>query len=311
MPEPSIDGVVEVQHVRGAQARADAPADLLLEIPHGATRAHHFASLKGQLKGPFPENLIDFFFVNTDVGAPEAALALARHVVARDPTRAVTLLVCQIPRTFIDCNRVIDEASRPTTSTATGMTPGVVRYVTDEGDLALLFSKYRAYRACITSHFEDVCGHGGTAMMFHTYAPRTVDVPVDEKIVERLHEAYRPEVEPSWPLRPEVDLITKTPDGAVLADAELIAGVLGSLTAAGLTVTDSNAYPLHPASLAHTFATRWPTQTLCLEVRRDLVVQRFTPFAEMEADAAKCARIGALLGDALLAWWQQRSGPRP
>lgn len=311
--EPSIDGVVEVKHVRGARAPVGAPADLLLEIPHGATRAHHFASLKGQLKGPFPDNLIDFFFVNTDVGAPEAALALAQHVVARDPTRAVTLLVCQIPRTFIDCNRVIDEASRPTTSTATGMTPGVVRYVTDEGDLAFLFSRYRAYRACIESHFEEVCGHGGTAVMFHTYAPRSVDVPVDEKIVERLHEAYGPEVEPTWPLRPEVDLITRTPDGAVLADAELMARVQASLTSAGHTVTDSQAYPLHPASLAHTFASRWPTQTLCLEVRRDLVVQRFTPFAEMAADAAKCARVGALLGDALLSWWQSRAarGPGP
>lgn len=309
--EPSIDGVVEVQHLRGAQAKADAPADLLLEIPHGATRAHHFASLKAQLKGPFPENLIDFFFVNTDVGAPEAALALARHVIARDPARSVTLLRCQIPRTFIDCNRVIDEASRPSTSTANGMTPGVVRYVTDESDLALLFSKYRAYRACIESHFEEVCGRGGTAVMFHTYAPRSVDVPVDEKVVERLHDAYRPEVEPSWPLRPEVDLITKTPEGTVLADADLVLRVQASLTAAGVTVTDSNAYPLHPASLAHTFASRWPTQTLCLEVRRDLVVQRFTPFAEMEADAAKCARIGALLGDVLLAWWLSRSAGSP
>lgn len=302
----SLDGVLEVQQVRGARARPDAPADLLLEIPHGATRAHHFAALRQQLKGPFPDELIDFFFVNTDVGAPEAARALAAHVVAKDPARAVTLLVCQIPRTFIDCNRVIDEASRPGTSTATGMTPGVVRYVSDEGDLSLLFSRYRAYRDCITAHFEDVCGRGGTALMFHTYAPRSVDVPVDEKIVERLREAYRPEVEPTWPLRPEVDLITRTPEGQVLADAALVAGVQRSLLAAGLSVTDSQAYPLHPASLAHTFASRWPTQTLCLEVRRDLVVQRFTPFAEMEADAAKCARIGGLLGDALLGWWQGR-----
>ena len=304
----SIEGVVDVQQVRGARARPGAAADLLLEVPHGATRAHHFAALKGQLKGPFPDDLLDFFFVNTDVGAPEAARALAQHVVEADPTRAVTLLVCQIPRTFIDCNRVIDEASRPGASTATGMMPGVVRYVTDEGDLAFLFSRYRAYRDCITAHFEEVCGHGGTALMFHTYAPRSVDVPVDEKIVQRLHEAYRAEVEPTWPLRPEVDLITKTPEGQVLADAALIAGVQLALTAAGLSVTDSQAYPLHPASLAHTFASRWPRQTLCLEVRRDLVVERFTPFAEMNADAGKCARIGGLLGDALLAWWQSRSG---
>ncbi|MCC7110979.1 MAG: hypothetical protein IT382_16925, partial [Deltaproteobacteria bacterium] len=69
----SIEGVVDVQQVRGARARPGAAADLLLEVPHGATRAHHFAALKGQLKGPFPDDLLDFFFVNTDVGAPEAA----------------------------------------------------------------------------------------------------------------------------------------------------------------------------------------------------------------------------------------------
>ena len=153
LPAASLPGVVDIEHVRGARAKPDAPADLLIEIPHGATRAHHFTALREQLHGPFPDDLIDFFFVNTDVGAPEAALALARHVVAADPSRAVTVLRCQLPRTFIDCNRVIDEATRPTTSTATGMTPGVVRYVTDERDLALLFAKYRADRSCVETHF--------------------------------------------------------------------------------------------------------------------------------------------------------------
>jgi hypothetical protein len=302
----SVDRVVEVTTVRGAQARPDAPADLLLEIPHGATRAHHFTSLRAELMGPFPDNLIDFFFVNTDVGAPEGALALAHHVVAKDPTRTVTLLRCQIPRTFIDCNRVIDEASRPTTSAAGGMTPGVVRYVTDEGDLKLLFARYSAYRSCVEAHIEDVCGRGGTALMFHTYAPRSVDVEVDEKIVERLHEAYRPEVEPAWPLRAEIDLISKAPDGALLADADLVARVKGALAADGLAATECGTYALHPVSLAHGFAVRFPSLTLCLEVRRDLLVERFTPFAEMTADAGKCARIGRVLGDALLGWWQAR-----
>jgi N-formylglutamate amidohydrolase len=302
----SIDRVVDVIHVRGAQASVDAPADLLLEIPHGATRAHHFTSLRAQLKGPFPDNLIDFFFVNTDVGAPEGALALAHHVVARAPTRSVALLRCQIPRTFIDCNRVIDEASRPGTSSAGGMTPGVVRYVTDADDLKLLFSRYRAYRASVEAHMERVCGSGGTALMFHSYAPRSVDVEVDENIVARLHEAYRPEVEPTWPLRAEVDLISKSPEGAQLADPELVTRVKDALASGGLAATECGTYALHPVSLAHGFAVRWPTQTLCLEVRRDLLVQKFTPFSEMTADAGKCARIGALLGDALLGWWRAR-----
>lgn len=299
----SIPGVVDVIEVRGDAAAADATASLLIEVPHGATRAHHFTSLRAELRGPFPDDLIDFFFVNTDVGAPEAALALARHVVKNEPHRVATVLRCQIPRTFIDCNRVIDEASRPTTSAAGGMTPGVVRYVTDESDLRLLFERYRAYRSCIEEHFQAVCGDGGTAVMLHSYAPRSVDVPVDEKIVERLHEAYRPEVEPTWPLRPEVDLITKTPEGALLVDEKLVDEVKSAFAAGGVTVALGESYPLHPSTVAHAFASRWPRQTLCLELRRDLLVKRFTPFAEMEADDDKCARLAGLLGTGLRRWW--------
>lgn len=299
-------GVVDVLHVRGDEAPAGAVADLLIEVPHGATRAHHFTSLRAELQGPFPDDLIDFFFVNTDVGAPEAALALARHVVEAEPRRTVTVLCCQIPRTFIDCNRVIDEASRPGTSAAGGMTPGVVRYVTDEGDLRLLFERYRAYRACVEAHVEAVCGTGGTAVMLHSYAPRSVDVPVDERIVERLHDAYRPEVEPTWPLRPKVDLIMKTPEGAILVDERLVDEVKRSFAAGGIAVALGESYPLHPSTVAYAFASRWPRQTLCLEVRRDLLVKAFTPFAEMEADEAKCARLGELLGTGLMRWWRQR-----
>jgi hypothetical protein len=36
-------------------------------------------------------------------------------------------------------------------------------------------------------------------------------------------------------------------------------------------------------------------QTLCVELRRDLVVQQFTPFAEMVADDDKVARFAELL----------------
>lgn len=304
----SIDGVVVVTHVRGASARADALADVLIEVPHGATRRAHFDALRAQLKGPFPGNLIDFFFVNTDVGAPEAALALAAHITRAEPQRSVTVLCCQIPRTFIDCNRVIDEATQPSTSTASGMTPGVVRYVTDAADLALLFARYSAYRACVSNAVAQVCDAGGTAVMLHSYAPRSVDVPVDENIVERLHAAYAPEVEPTWPLRAEVDLITRTPEGTLLADAALVSAVRAAFAEGGIGASESGTYPLHPSTVAYAFAAQWPTQTLCLELRRDLIVKRFTPFSEMEADPDKCERLGGLLANGLRAWWASKRG---
>lgn len=312
----SIDGVVDITHVRGAASteRGSAVPDLVIEVPHGATRRAHFDALRAQLKGPFPDDLVDFFFVNTDVGAPETALALAEALVHAEPHRSVTVLRCQIPRTFIDCNRIIEATTVPTTSTATGMTPGVVRYVQDPADLALLFQRYSAYRRIVEDTLEEVCGQPGgrgLALMLHSYAPRSVDVEVDENIVQRLHAAYAKDVEPTWPLRPEVDLITTTPDGVLLTDARLVASVKGAMAEAGVVVADSVAYPLHPSSLAHTFASRWPAQCLCLELRRDLLVQQFTPFAEMTADDGKVARFGGLLADGLRRFWALTAAAKP
>ena len=38
----SLPGVCEARLFRGAAAPAGAPPDLLVEVPHGATRAAHF-----------------------------------------------------------------------------------------------------------------------------------------------------------------------------------------------------------------------------------------------------------------------------
>lgn len=297
----SIAGIAEVTRVGGG-----APPSLLIEVPHGATKRAHFDALRAQLRGEFPSDLIDFFFVNTDVGAPEAALALARAVVTADPKRSALVIRCELPRTFVDCNRIIDASTVPSTSTATGMTPGIVRYVTEARDLATLLEKYAQYRAIVTRAFEVVCGEQqGTAVMFHSYAPRSVDVPVDENIVQALHKAYEPDVEPTWPLRAEVDLITTTLEGTSFADAALVALVKEAFSEGGVHVADSVAYPMHPSTLAYAFADKYRGQTLCIEVRRDLLVQKFTPFAEMTADDVKVARISGMLANALLRWWSR------
>jgi hypothetical protein len=131
--------------------------------------------------------------------------------------------------------------------------------------------------------------------MVHTYAPRSVDVPVDERIVERLREAYLPENVGRWPLRPEVDLITRDPEGRRLAADALVEAVAAAFRAAGLAVAEAASYALHPATLAASFAARFPGRTLCLEVRRDLLVGAFTPFEEMAIDPAKADRVAAAL----------------
>src|SRR6478752_1623726 len=98
-----VPGVLAFTEVRGP--RASGPPSLLLEVPHGATRTADFERVRQRLKGALPPGLGDFFHVNTDVGAPELAEAIARRYVADHPERAALVLRCLVPRTFIDCNR--------------------------------------------------------------------------------------------------------------------------------------------------------------------------------------------------------------
>ena len=295
----SIENVCESALVRGPAAQPGAAPDLLIEVPHGATRAAHFDALRAELRGPFPDDLRDYFFVNTDVGAPEAAAETARRVVAAQPDRTVVVIRCLVPRTFIDCNRIVDATTRPSASAAGQMTPGVTSYVTDAKDLWHLLGRHAEYSAEVARAFEAVCGAGGTALMLHSYAPKSVDVRVDHRVVERLHAAYEPEAYAKWEWRSEVDLITTPPDGARIADEALADRAEAAFRRAGLGVSRNVAYSLHQSSMAWLYASRYPGRTLCLELRRDLLVREFTPFAEMEADAAKIARVAAALAESL------------
>lgn len=298
----SIPGVAETVHVRGAAAPPGAPPDLLLEVPHGATRAAHFDALRRELRGTFPPGLEDFFFVNTDVGAPEVALRAAERVVAGDPRLSAVVVRSLIPRTFIDCNRVIDASTRPAASAAGEVTPGIAEYVRDPDDLRLLRTRHAAYCALAERAFDTVCGRGGTALLVHSYAPRSLDVPVDERIVERLRREYLPENIGRWPLRAEVDLITRDPSGRRVTADGFVAAVQSALARAGIGHAEGAAYALHPSTLAHGFAVRFPDRTLCVEVRRDLLVRAFTPFDEMEVVPEKADRVAAAFADAVLAW---------
>ncbi len=293
----SIPDVCEVTLVRGPAAAATP--DLVLEVPHGATRAADFDRLRAALRGPFPDDLREFFFVNTDVGAPEVALRVAERVVAADPRRSAAVIRCLLPRTFVDCNRLLDAATVARASAAGEMTPGLHAWVRDPADRALLLERYGAYRALVESACARVCANGGLAVMVHSYAPRSVDVPVDEHVVAHLRAAYAPGRVASWPLRAPVDLIVDTPEGERLADPARVERTRAAFAAAGFEVVLNGAYSLLPGTLATLLAHRHRGQTLCLELRRDLLVHVFTPFQEMQADPAKVERAAAALASAL------------
>ncbi|MBL9089532.1 MAG: N-formylglutamate amidohydrolase [Planctomycetia bacterium] len=303
MPDPlaPVPSVADVARVRGVAARADAAPDLLLEVPHGATRAAHFDALRAALVGAYPDDLRDFFFVNTDVGAPELAQRIAERFVGADPARTAVVVRCLVPRTFVDCNRVVPPDAVGAASRPGQMTPGLMPWVKDDADRRLLLARHAAYGALVARAADATLARGGRALMVHTYAPRSVDVAVDERIVASLHDAYRPEVVERWPLRAPVDLITKTPDGAFLADGGLVTRVRAGLASLGVAVAENEAYGLHPSTSAAALAARFPGTTLCFEVRRDLLVRRFTPFLEMATDPDAVDRLAAPFAAALAA----------
>lgn len=295
MTVASISEILDVAITRGVDAPVGAGLDLVIEVPHGATTTASFTHYAQKLTGPLPDGLADFFHVNTDAGAPELAAAIAARLVIDDPARTVAILRCQIPRTFIDCNRRID-------FTQSGMTPGLMPWITADADRSLLRAAYGRYAAAVTNATAALTA-GGALLMLHSYAPREVDVAVDHDIVTNLRRAYAPDVEPTWPLRPEIDVIGRDLDGVDHAPAAVVAALRAELAAVGLTVADSATYPLHPSTLAHDRVRALPGRALCVEVRRDLLAEPFTPFAQMTIGAAKLDRLAPAFVAAIRRWW--------
>lgn len=270
--------------------RPEGAPDLLIEVPHGATERRHFDAVAERLAGPLPAGLEAFFHVNTDEGAPELALALARRLAADWRVRVVRAL---IPRTLIDVNRVVEG------EVAAGMTAGLPPYLRGDADREVLFDLHARYTALAETAYREICGDGGLALALHTYAPRSVEVEVDDDIVAALAEAYRPEVYGRWRERPEVDLITRTPAGEDLAPRPLADDLRAALGAAGVAAVENATYTLHPASTGHRHATRWPGKVLCVEVRRDLLGDPWIPFEESPIGAEAAERLARPIAEAI------------
>lgn len=297
-PFTSVPEVIDVRVVRGA--RATGAPSLFIEVPHGATRAEDYTRLASLLTSPLPAGLIDFFFVNTDIGAFELAEAAAERLAALDPARSIALARSRIPRTFIDCNRRVDAS--PEDFRAGGVTPGLMPWITTPEDRALLRARYDRYVAAVRA-MSDALAPDAAVLLLHSYAPREVDVEVDADIVTNLRRAYEPAVVETWPLRPELDVIARGTDGTDHAPRPVVEALRAALAPLGLSAADSATYPLHPSTLAWDHVARRPGRALCLEVRRDLLADPFDPFAEMRIGPAKVARLADPLARALRAWW--------
>lgn len=298
----SIEGVAEVTRLAGPAAPADAPPDVLIEIPHGATRRADYDAHFAQLAGPFPDDLHEFFHVNTDVGAPELGRHIADGLLRAAPTRVVQLLRCLIPRTFIDVNRKVDHVAAGPGSLTAALPP----YVTNSNDRRNLLFLHHQYTELANRAWAELAASGGLGLMPHTYGPVSLAVEqVDEHIVTNLRRAHEPDLLEQAPLRPEVDLITRTPEGEQRA-ADVEQALTEGYAAVGITAEVARCYSLLPGSMAAVRADALPDRTLTWEVRRDLLVPAWLWNREMHPDPAKVRRAGDPVVHVVDAWLRAR-----
>jgi hypothetical protein len=300
----TLPGVAELRWLHGKDADPKAPPALLVEVPHGADRRAQYDALRARLKGPLPADLEQFFFANTDVGAWQCGEHVAERVVALRPDRSALLVRCLIPRTFIDTNRLEDAGDALATG---GLTAGLAPYITNDEDKALLVKLHRGYVRLVAKAFELVCGSGGFGFIPHTYGPRSMGIAkIDEHIVKALHEAAAPGTWETWPLRPEVDLLTKDGEGKEHAPPGLAKRLIAAYAALSIDAAEARTYVLHPSSQGWAWVMAYPEQVLTLELRRDLLVEDFQLFAEQEVSGPALARLSAPLVQELHAWLEAR-----
>jgi hypothetical protein len=301
----SIDGVCEVRvHAAGAPS---APW-LLIEVPHGATRRADYERVAADLVGPLPADLIHFFYVNTDVGAPEGAAWLAQRLASRG--WGVVTLRCAIPRTFIDTNRALSDGEAGLAAATAergrvhgGLTAAIPAYLRAPADLERLAALHRDYHR-VARHLYEAVGTrpNGYLLQLHSFAPKSVGIEmVDEHIVEALHAAYEPAAYARWPERPTVDLICASADGAFAPAARLVARVEEAYRAAGIAARRNATYAMSLATMGTAFARTYPDRMLCVELNRGAIGAPFVPFGETTIDEEALASLVQPIEAALLA----------
>lgn len=307
-----FESIPDIAHVERLGARDVAPR-LLIEVPHGADRRAHYDAWRSKLVGTLPPDLHEFFHVNTDVGAWQYGRRVAERVIEARPELSALLVRCLVPRTFIDTNRLPDApdalasakigSASPSTPAATGgMTPAMAPYIASDGDRAALMAAHRTYVDLVSRAYESVCGAGGFALSPHTYGPRTLAISkIDHDIVEQLRRAHEPAAIEAAPLRSELDFITRKPDGARVAPAGIVDELIAAYATIGITATESATYKMSEATQSWRWAMTYPEQVLCLEVRRDLLVEAWTPFAEQTVRDDAADRFAEPLARAILA----------
>lgn len=292
----SVEGVCEV-----TVHHAATPSQkwLFIEVPHGATRKSDYDAVVSRLKSKLPDQLEHFFFVNTDIGAPEGAAWLGESLSAQGIN--VVVARCLIPRTFIDTNRVIAQTEQGVVKD--GLTPAVPGYIDSQEDAQWLTAQHVRYHQEVEGAYLEICrGANGLALQLHSYSPRSVSIEkTDGNIVSALHAAYVPEVYAKWPERPPVDLISALADGSFRAAPKLVEALLQAYAEDGIAAKENGTYHLHPVAMGYQYARAYPSQVVCVELNRGLVADPFVPFGVSPISEVKVAKMVAPIGRVLSA----------
>ena len=148
--------MINEQDLYSIERFGSSPPQLLIELPHGCVFTDEYEELAKQIPN-LPADLIDFFLVNTDVGTPELGREIAKFVQEKI---GVVILRSRIPRTLIDCNRILslneDEYKEGK------VTPGIPSYIPPKHHWWLK-DYHQRYTKKAKQLFEEVCGQGGTA----------------------------------------------------------------------------------------------------------------------------------------------------
>ncbi|MGV3622495.1 MAG: N-formylglutamate amidohydrolase [Archangium sp.] len=283
----NVEGVIEFE-----QFLSGTPSQkwLLVDVPHGATRKRDYDAVFAKMKGELPHELEHFFFVNTDIGAPEGAQWLGKTLAPLGIN--VVFARCLIPRTFIDPNRVV-ELSDAEGKVKDGLTAAVPAYITNQEDLAWLREQHRRFHEALSAAYEVICKErDGLALQLHSYSPRSVGIEkVDAGIVNALHAAYVPETYATWPERPAVDLISATKDGSFRTAPKWVDSLLHEYAKAGIDAKENATYHLAPVATGLLYAVRYPQQVVCVELNRGLLADPFVPFGVSTISEEKVARM--------------------
>lgn len=294
----------------GPTAKLDQPADLLLEVPHGATTPEHLLAAD-KLGAKKPTDWDTIYWCSTDQGAPEVAHTAASLLTdpawvqinvgedAAHISSALNVLVIRgtIPRHLADLNRAWNPDGLEPGAPITSPTPPWLR---DQPEvMEKLRHLHSVYSEEVARAYETICGVGGFAMQVHTYSPRSVSLP-NGLSGAALRRAWSDELREQWPTRPPGQLISSRAEGPALVPRALLEVFVEEFSRVDLALAIDDPFTMHPATMIDAWAHEFEGQMLGLEIGRAQLSESYDPLARWAPDPELVERFAGALARSIL-----------